>query len=325
MTDPIIQLDPAQFKPHSIHTGERCWAETNCYVDVVIELVHSLGYEPVAALPMTVSIDFELDQWTFFKFAHIDLMKMFGMEIQELNPWRALVGHIEEQVHGGRPVLVEVDSCYLPDTAGTVYHSAHVKSTIAVNEIDIAKKTLGYFHGQGYFELGEKDFTDIFQLDGLAHDRLLPPYIEIVKLHDHARSISTRKLADMSVSALKRQILMLPKDNPFIKFKHKFEDDLGWLLNDSIELFHDYSFATLRQYGACFELAATYTSWLSDNSDHELSKVTANYLTIANVAKTLQFRLARSVARRKALDLAPLDEMAVLWKENADRLANTFC
>ena len=75
MTGPIRELDPETYQRHLIHGEDRVWAETNCYVDVLIELLHGLGFEPIAALPFTFRIDFEGDQWTFFKFPHVDVLK----------------------------------------------------------------------------------------------------------------------------------------------------------------------------------------------------------------------------------------------------------
>ena len=112
----IVKLDPANYERSSLHARDRIWAETNCYADVLIELIHSLGFDPRAALAFSLAIDFEVDQWTFFKFPHEDLYAMYGMDIIELNPWVSLVQHIDEQVTAGRPVLVEVDSFFLPDT-----------------------------------------------------------------------------------------------------------------------------------------------------------------------------------------------------------------
>ena len=60
-------LDPKTYVPHALHQGERSWAETNCYVDLWIEVLHANGMEPLACMPFTVEIDFEGDQWTFFK------------------------------------------------------------------------------------------------------------------------------------------------------------------------------------------------------------------------------------------------------------------
>ena len=142
MTGPIRPLDPATYESHPVHGEGRTWIETNCYVDVIVELLHGLGFEPVAALPFTLCIDFENDQWTFFKFAHADLLEMYGLQIEELNPWGELVDHVEAQIASGRPVVVELDSFFLPDTQGTAYRTEHVKTTIAVNEIDVEEGTL---------------------------------------------------------------------------------------------------------------------------------------------------------------------------------------
>jgi hypothetical protein len=293
-------------------------------MDVLIELIHSLGFQPIAALPIAVSIDFDVDQWTFFKFEHADLLSMFGMEVHELNPWISLAQHIEEQVQAGRPVLVEVDSYFLPDTAGSAYKLAHVKSTVAVNEIDIANRHMGYFHGQGYYHLTGQDFADAFQLDGLAHERMLPPYIEFVKLHRDRQNSNDKELVHLSLAALNRQLGVLPSENPFHKFQKRFERDLQWLLSEPIETFHGYSFATLRQYGACYELVETYLQWLKDNGEGGLDAAIQHFHDISATAKQFQFKLARAIARRKPLDAGPLDRMADDWERGTNALLGTY-
>ena len=35
----IKDLDPATYVRHAVHQGDRIWAETNCYTDVVLELL----------------------------------------------------------------------------------------------------------------------------------------------------------------------------------------------------------------------------------------------------------------------------------------------
>lgn len=316
----IVPLDPATYKRHLIHGPERCWAETNCYADVLIELIHALGFEPAAALAFTAGIDFEGDQWTFFKFKHEDLLAMFGMDIQELNPWLSLAGHIEQQVGAGRPVLVEVDSYFLPDTQGTAYRLAHVKSSIAVNEIDISRQHMGYFHGPGYYHLDGQDFIDIFQLDGLAHERMLPPYMELVKLRDKPAA----NLVVLSLDSLRCQLKRLPVENPFENFRQRFEVDLMWLMAEPIETFHIYSFANLRQYGACFELLATYLGWLEHQGEENLNEARDAFLQISSAAKAFQFKLARAVVRKKIMDLTAIDEMALLWDRGTTLLSQKY-
>ena len=47
----IAPLDPSTYRPHALHGEDRTWAQTNCYTDLVIELAHGLGFEPLAMLP----------------------------------------------------------------------------------------------------------------------------------------------------------------------------------------------------------------------------------------------------------------------------------
>ena len=84
----IPQLDAARYTRHMLHAEERVWVEKNCYVDIWIELIHALGVEPLAIMPFTVAIDFEGDQWTFFKPPHADLHELYGFDIQELALWK---------------------------------------------------------------------------------------------------------------------------------------------------------------------------------------------------------------------------------------------
>ncbi len=309
----IRHIDAVHYQQHMIHGEDRIWSQTNCYADLVIEQLHALGMEPIAALPFTVAIDFEGDQWTFFKFPDGDIYQLFGLDIQELAIWRPMIEHIEDQIALGHPVLVELDSFYLPDTAGTAYQLSHVKSTVGVNEIDVAARHLGYFHNQGYFTLTGNDFRDLFQLDGLVHERMLPPYVEYIKFAPGFRQLNSTELVEASKLLLKYHLGRVPQSNPFIRFKQQFSRDLEWLLQAEISVFHTYSFANLRQYGACFELTATYLQWLTQHGTLGLEKAQQAFLQIADTAKAFQFQLARSISRKKVLDLTPLDTMAAAW------------
>jgi hypothetical protein len=320
----IIALNAADYQRHAIHGENRTWAETNCYTDVIIELLHSLGFEPRAALPFTLAADFEGDQWTFFKYPDADLLKLYGLDIQELAVWRPLLQHIEDQVAAGHPVLVELDSYFMPDTAGSAYRLAHMKSTVAVNKLDVERRQLGYFHNQGYYELGGDDFAEIFQLEGLVHERMLPPYIEFVKTVPRFQQPDARRRVALSLELLRDHLQRLPSRNPFLPFKEKFSSDLEWLMQADIGVFHAYSFATLRQYGACFELAETYLSWLAEHGCGDLAPSIEALRQISQQTKAFQFQLARSMARKKPLDLAPLDAMTALWDAAMNPLVQRY-
>jgi hypothetical protein len=309
----VAPLDPSTYVRHRTHQPGRTWAETNCYTDVVIELLHGLGHEPLAALPFTLTIDLDVDQWTFFKFPHQDIAALYALGVHELAPWRPLVEHLEELAAAGLPVLVELDSFYLPDTAGSAYGLAHVKSTVAVNEVDRARGGLGYFHNQGYHWLEGQDFLDVLQVGGLVHPRMMPPYIEIVKPLPRARALRGADLVEGSLAVLQQQLRLRPETNPFRRFRVKFEADMPGLLEADLEHFHAYSFATLRQYGACYELASTYLSWLGEQGVDGLQSAVDDLGHISTATKALQLRLARSMMRKKALDLSVLDELALRW------------
>ena len=316
----IAALDPGTFPRHRIHTGERDWAETNCYTDVMVEMLHGLGHEPLAMLAYTLAIDFEGDQWTFFKPPLCDLDALYGMDVQELAIWRELPLQIEEQVTLGRPVLVELDSYYLPDTAGTTYRSVHQKSGVAVNAIDVARGYLGYFHNQGYYALEADDYRDVFQVAGPVHERMLPPYVEYVKWRPGFVAPRGPALVEASLELLRKHVARLPRSNPFPRFKERFAQDLEWLLRADIGQFHKYSFATLRQYGACFELGETYLRWLGEQGVDGFDESARSLEAISQTAKAFQFQLARSMARRKPLDLSPLDAMGADWDRGVAHL-----
>jgi len=164
----------------------------------------------------------------------------------------------------------------------------------------------------------------VFQVDGLVHERMLPPYIEFVKKLPHFQPLSASQLVDASLVLLKKHLQRIPEKNPFFSFKEKFNRDLDWLLEADIDVFHAYSFATLRQYGACFELAETYLSWLTQRGVDQLDVATAAFQQISQTTKAFQFQLARSMARKKPLDLSPLDAMAAAWDKATGVLTQRF-
>ncbi len=319
MRKQLLALAPDSYRRHALHGPERIWPQTNCYVDIWIELLHAWGFEPLAALPFTLALDFEGDQWTFFKFPHADLYRLYGLDVQELAVWRPLVRHIEEQLERGRPVLVELDSYHLPDTTGTAYQREHVKSTVAVVAIDVGRQEMGYFHNEGYYHLAGEDFVNVFRLRGPADPAVLPPYVEFVKRRE-GPVLQGDELVGASLALLRQHLRRLPASNPFERFRARFEADLGWLAGEGLETFHLYSFATLRQLGACYELASSYLGWLAERTGRPLEGPTAALRGIAAGAKALQFHLARAVARKKALDLSALEVMAAGWQSAVDTL-----
>jgi hypothetical protein len=310
----LLALDPTTYARHALHAEDRAWVESNCYVDLWIEMLHAHGLNPIASLPFTVGLDFEGDQWLFFKQPTADLVDLYGVDIQELNLWRTLLDHTCEQLSRGRLVMVEVDAHYLPDTQGVSYRIGHSKTTIGIQQLDLAAKTLGYFHNAGYYRLNGDDFDAIFRLGRPQDAAELQPYTEFVKLDGIVR----RPVADLkarSMALLQKHLARRPRANPVAAFAERFRVDLPWLVGEPQELFHQYAFSTLRQLGSCYELCGSYVQWLEGLGEGGLGTARADFGTLASTAKTMQFKMARAVVLKRTVEFEPmLEVMAAAWE-----------
>ena len=309
MTQVFPGLAPATYRPSPLHHGERHWPETNCYVDLLIEVLSAAGYEPTAALGFTVTQDFEGDQFTFFKFPTADLQKLFGLDIEELAVFDSLERHVITQIERGRLPLVEVDAYYLPDTRGVGYRTAHSKTSIGINALDLSARRMEYFHNGGFFALEGEDFDALFP-EREADEPGLPlfPYCEFVKFgHDAAATDLAGTARDLLVHHLARR----PAENPIRAYAGVFAEHAAELAGRPPEYFHVYAFNTLRQLGSNFELLASHLTWLSANGSDGLEAAADAALGIAGSAKTMQFKLARAMARQRFDGLRTmLDPMA---------------
>ena len=301
----IPGLDPATYRRHALHDGARRWPETNCYVDLWIEVLAAHGYEPEAVLGFTLAQDYEGDQFTFFKMPTEDLTRFYGLEVLELAIFDRVERHILEQIARGRLVLVEVDAHFLPDTRGVTYRSGHSKTTIAVNALDPAERRMAYFHNAGFFALEGDDYDGIFGAAGTAVHGGLPlfPYVEFVKFDVALRP---RDLVGVARQNLAHHLARRPRENPLRAWEADFERHVADLAARPPEWFHTYAFNTVRQIGANFELLASHLVWLGAHGEAGLDDARAAADRIAEDAKTLQFKLARATARRRFDGLTPL-------------------
>jgi len=322
MGDGFARMTEAGFTPHSLHAGERTWTETNCYVDVWIEILHALGLDPVAASAFTLSCDFEGDQWTFFKYPPEDLRRLFDLEVAEINIWKPVVDHVDDQIANGRLCTVEVDSWFLPDTRGVAYGVDHVKTTIVPAWLDRTQRRLGYFHNAGFFELAGDDFDGIFRLGAYADRAALPPYVESVRF-DRARR-GDPHLVEVAVDLAREHLARRPSDNPIARMSERMTADLPWLAAQDIEVFHLYAFGLCRQCGASNEMAATFVDWLNTHDRSGTEGAADAFRAVAEGAKALQFALAR-VVRGRTVDLAGIfDGMGAQWALGMDVLDGSY-
>jgi hypothetical protein len=258
-------------------------------------------------------MDFEGDQWTFFKPFVEDLELLFGVDVHEMQPYRPLPEQAAEQIAEGRTLIVELDSWYLPDTAATSYRSEHVKSSVVIEGIDPAGEWLRYFHATSLYELTGEDYRGVFRLGRELSEDVLPPYTELVRF-DAAQPLRGEELRERSRLLLRGHLARRPTSNPFVRFGAQLERDLPRLLEGDANDYHAYAFATVRMAGSAFEVAATQAEWLFDD---RAARACEALRRIVEGCKVLSFRLAR----RRAFDPGEtLSALAVAWDEAMSRL-----
>jgi Domain of unknown function (DUF1839) len=303
----LLDLDPARYEQHPLHGAQRTYLETNCYTDVLIELLHARGLEPLAAMSCVLRCDFEGDQWTFFKPAEHDLERLYGIDVHEMQPYRPLPAQIAEQIAAGRTLIVELDSWYLPDTAGTSYRNEHVKSSVAAEAIDLERKRLRYFHGRGYFELSGEDYDGAFRLGRSFSEDVLPPYTEIVRF-DAGPALRGEELRATAAEVLAEHLARRPRQNPFESFGAQLALDLPGLLEGELADYHAYAFATVRMVGSAFEVGASCVDWALGRQGAAASAAMSE---IVEGCKLLSFKLAR---RRQFEPSAAVADLARAWE-----------
>ena len=309
----LLGLDPATYEPHFLHGSDRTYAETNCYADVLIEFLHARGEEPLAMLGCTLAVDFEGDQWTFFKPRPEELERLYGIDIHEMQPYRPLPDQIVEQIERGRTLIVELDSWYLPDTEATSYRSQHVKTSVVVEAIDPAGERLRYFHNAGYYELEGEDYRGVFRLGREVSGDVLPPYTELARL-DAGEPLRGDALRAAARETLAENAARRPTTNPFASFGAQLSLDLPRLLEGDVQDFHDYAFATVRMVGSAFEVAASHVDWVLGA---EGAAASAAMGEIVDGCKALSFKLAR---RREFVPAPAIETLASAWNEGFAKL-----
>jgi hypothetical protein len=310
--------DVSSLGRHPLHDDDRLWPETNCYVDLWIEVLHHMGLDPVPTLAFTLSTDFDGEQWEFFKTPLEDLRHLYGIEVHEINVWQSLGEHLERHLGFGNLLTMECDSWYLPDTAGVAYRSVHQKTAIAPAWIDSEGKRLGYFHNRGYCELEGDDFEGAMRADAPAD--VLAPYTELVRierLHRPGRD----ELRARTVELVRQHLTRRPTTNPVRRMADRITADTAWLQAQPSEVFHAYAFGTLRQCGAWADLVATFVTWLDDDA---LAPAADAFAELSATTKTCQFKLAR-LASGRSTDLSGLfDSMSELWDRGYTPLLGAF-
>jgi hypothetical protein len=313
----LLSLDPAGYRSHPLHGEDRIWQETNCAADLWIEALHALGVDPTAGLAFTLSSDFDGDQWRMFTYPEEDLRRLYGIEVSELNVWRPLADHVEEQLSLGHMAIIDVDAWFLPDTAGLTYRQGHQKTSVMAQMVDTEAGLLGYFHNAGYYELCGEDFAGVLGVGHLAPP--LPPYVMSVRLeglrplHDGTAGVARALAAE--------HLGRRPPSNPVSRLAKRIEGDIEWLRDEGMEVFHRYAFGTVRQCGANAELAASFAAWLDAHDLIDAGAAVDQLTSVAAGMKTVEFLLARAVKGRNVALEQSMGDLEAAWDAAMTHLA----
>ena len=304
----LLGLEPDSYVPHAVHGPDFGYPETNCWTDVLIELLHAHGREPLAGLGCALSLDHEGDQFTFFKPRQDEIEALYGIDIHELQPYRSFTSHLENQMAQGNTLIVEVDAWWLPDTRGMSYRSAHVKTSIAVDTLEPDR--LVYFHGNGLYELTGEDRARVLVPDGL------PGYVEVVRF-DAGPRLEGEELRAVARELLRDHLLRRPSRSPFVAFGEQLGRELDDVLAMSPEDVHVFAFATTRMAGAAMALAAAHVRWVLGEAGAEAADA---FDAVSATTRILTMRLMR----RKPFDASGLvDALNSDWSR-AQELLDTL-
>ncbi len=322
--------------PHPLHGAGALWLGQGCQVDAWIELLAALNLDPHALWPAAVAVDFEGDQWTGLRVRHDELRALYGIDVQPLAVWRPLAEHVIEHLAAGRLLSLEVDAFWLP---GADHRKNHEKTTLVLNEVDLDRRRIGYFHDAGRFEARGDDVThllgleeDTSDLEAIADWRgsrvaelgaaavaldagRLAPHAETVRL-DRRLTRSTEELRMLALHHLGGHLAFRPSTNPLRRFADRLADDLPLLRDYGLEYYRPWAASTLRQLGAAFELAARGLAWQEAAARSPLQDAARAFDRIARDAKALDLKLARAIAATRKVDSsALLDGLARAWDD----------
>ena len=122
----------------------------------------------------------------------------------------------------------------------------------------------------------------------------------------------------MSRALLRKHHARRPAENPIRRFRRRIDEEFGEIQRRGLEHYHAWAFATVRQLGAAFELAAFHLRWLDEAV---YGSAAAHFDRVSLGAQAFVLKGARAVRNKKPLDTTTFDEMISSWDQGMELLA----
>ncbi|MDO5619078.1 DUF1839 family protein [Kocuria sp.] len=312
---PVVHpgLTVAGFTRHPLHAEDSLWSNTNCYLDVWIELLHGLGRSPEPLFAAAVAAETQVEQFEFLKIDHRDLEEVHGIRVGEYDVWQPLAEQVRTQMEAGNLMIVEADAYWLPDTRGISYGTEHTKTSIVPLHLNPAEQHLVYLHNEGLHELHGPDFDFVL---GEQRDRgIVPaPYVELVRL-DRLSAVSDDEARAHTVRLLGHHARRTGTENPAAHLMEVLRSRFDWLAETGMEGYHALCFETTRQLGVVALLASEAVRF---SRVEQLQPAADSYAAVSREAKALQFQLARVARGRRSASLeTAMSSISDQWEQAA--------
>ena len=230
--------------------------------DILIELIHARGDEPLAVMGFTVRMDFEGDQWTFFKPPPEDLEELFG----DRHPRDAALPAAAAADRRADRRRADDDR-----RARLLVSARHRGDELSQRAREDLGDRRGDRPGRRAPALLPQHQPARARRRGLP--RRLPararrsPTTSSPRTPSSSASTTARACSGEELRAAARELLRghlerRPATNPFERFGEQLAHDLPTLLEGDVADYHDYAFATVRMFGSAFEITASHVDWL---------------------------------------------------------------
>jgi hypothetical protein len=143
----------------------------------------------------------------------------------------------------------------------------------------------------------------------------MPLFAELVRI-DRRVQRDDDSLKQQALGLLREHYEWRPRRNPFTAFGERLARDMPAMREAGLPHYHAWAFASVRQAGAAFELAAAHLQWLG------LHEPAAQFREISAANKSLILKGARAAATGKLFDAKEaMSVMATAWNEGMAQLA----